>query len=331
MFQLDGFEMKVNPGQQLEGVVRSIDKARRVIHMSSDPDIIKDIKGISIDLLVPDMMVNARIQSTLENGIMLSFLTYFTGTVDIFHLQNIFPSATWKEEYNQHKKGIAMPNKAEVIARILFVDPLTRTVGLTMNSRLVHNNAPPSIDGLTDICVICLFCFDEPRCVVATVGALPCPSTTGRLLLLLNSLSEVKGTSSSKRAKKKSAYNVGSLVEAEITDIKPLEMQLNFGFGFRGRLHITEVTYRSFLKPSGNLLVLMEELSGNPLNISLDTISTNKVGHQTSIMEMVPEYLQASMTSPDKESKAPEWCIRGEARQEFGEKLTLSKMVLLTI
>ena len=43
----------------------------------------KDLKGISIDLLVPGMMVNARVQSTLENGVMLSFLTYFTGTVSM--------------------------------------------------------------------------------------------------------------------------------------------------------------------------------------------------------------------------------------------------------
>lgn len=27
------------------------------------------------------MMVNARVHSVLENGVMLSFLTYFTGTV----------------------------------------------------------------------------------------------------------------------------------------------------------------------------------------------------------------------------------------------------------
>lgn len=39
------------------------------------------MKGISIDLLVPGMMVNARVESTIENGIMLSFLTYFSGTV----------------------------------------------------------------------------------------------------------------------------------------------------------------------------------------------------------------------------------------------------------
>lgn len=36
---------------------------------------------MSIDLLVPGMMVNARVKSILENGVMLSFLTYFTGTV----------------------------------------------------------------------------------------------------------------------------------------------------------------------------------------------------------------------------------------------------------
>lgn len=45
--------------------------------------------------------------------------------------------------------------------------------------------------------------------------ALPSPSTAGRLLLLLNSVSEME-TSSSKRAKKKSSYNVGSLVQAEV-------------------------------------------------------------------------------------------------------------------
>lgn len=46
----------------------------------------KDLKGISIDLLVPGMMVNARVKAILENGVMLSFLTYFTGTVSLLAL-----------------------------------------------------------------------------------------------------------------------------------------------------------------------------------------------------------------------------------------------------
>ncbi|CAI8616647.1 unnamed protein product [Vicia faba] len=73
--------------------------------------------------------------------------------------------------------------------------------------------------------------------VVASVMALPSLETSGRLLLHLN---EVNRTSSSKRTKK-SSYKVGSLVEAEITDIKTFELELKFGFGLHGRVHITEV------------------------------------------------------------------------------------------
>lgn len=45
---------------------------------------------------------------------------------------------------------------------------------------------------------------------------LPSPTTAGRLLLLLNSMNESADTSSSKRAKKKSSYKVGSVVQAEV-------------------------------------------------------------------------------------------------------------------
>jgi rRNA biogenesis protein RRP5 len=79
------------------------------------------------------MMVNARVHSFLENGLMLSFLTYFSGTVsyfsqtrliflalqeclyfisvcsfycqvDIFNLLNSFPSGNWKDDYSKNKK-----------------------------------------------------------------------------------------------------------------------------------------------------------------------------------------------------------------------------------
>lgn len=140
-------ENELNTGKLLQGVVKSIDKARKVVYLSCDPNMVskcltKDVKGISIDLLVPGMMVNARVQSTLENGIMLSFLTYFTGTVDVFHLQNSFPTKSWKDDYVKNKK---------VNARILFIDPSTRAVGLTLNPHLVHNKAPPSLVKIGDI------------------------------------------------------------------------------------------------------------------------------------------------------------------------------------
>ncbi|CAA6662870.1 unnamed protein product [Spirodela intermedia] len=131
----EGFRM-FKTGQLLQGVVKSIDKTRGAVILDSEPElvtnsILQDLKGLSIDQLVPGMMVNAQVHATLENGVMLSFLTYFKGTVDIFHLQNSFPSASWKDEYPQHKK---------VNARILFIDPSTRAIGLTLNRHLILNH-----------------------------------------------------------------------------------------------------------------------------------------------------------------------------------------------
>ncbi|PPD84400.1 hypothetical protein GOBAR_DD18640 [Gossypium barbadense] len=147
-------DVEVRTGQFLQGVIKSIDKTRKVVNLSSDPDTVskcvtKDLKGISIDLLIPGMLITASVRSTLENGIMLSFLTYFTGTVDMCHLQNKFPNKNWKDDYNQNKK---------VNARILFIDPSTRAVGLTLNPHLVHNKAPPSHVNIGDI-------FDQSKVV----------------------------------------------------------------------------------------------------------------------------------------------------------------------
>ncbi|KAB2016493.1 hypothetical protein ES319_D08G100800v1 [Gossypium barbadense] len=98
--------------------------------------------------------------------------------------------------------------------------------------------------------------FVNGQRVIATVMALSSPETSGRLLLHLNSIGEVTETSSSKRAKKKSSYNVGSLVPAEVTEIMPLKLRLKFGIGFCGRVHITEVNDNNVLeKPFGNFKV----------------------------------------------------------------------------
>ncbi|TKW31046.1 hypothetical protein SEVIR_2G079200v4 [Setaria viridis] len=139
MQKADKENVKIEPRQLIQCVVKAIDKTRAIVHLSSDEDlvsksIIKDLKGLSIDHLIPGMMVNARVHSVLENGVMLSFLTYFSGTVDIFNLSNPFPSGNWKDGYSKNKK---------VNARILFVDPSTRAVGLTLNKHLLHLEVPP--------------------------------------------------------------------------------------------------------------------------------------------------------------------------------------------
>ncbi|PIN20215.1 rRNA processing protein Rrp5 [Handroanthus impetiginosus] len=158
--QSDSRNLEISIGQLLQGVVKSVDRARKVVHLSSDADVvskcvIKVLKGISIDLLVPGMMVNARVQATLENGIMLSFLSYFTGTVDIFNLDKTFPPSNWKNDYTKNLK---------FNARILFIDPSTRAVGLTLNPYLVSNKAPLSIVKIGDI-------FDQSKVVRVDKGS----------------------------------------------------------------------------------------------------------------------------------------------------------------
>ncbi|CAK8570928.1 unnamed protein product [Lathyrus sativus] len=143
----EGWNGEVRIGQHVQGLVKSVDKAHKVVYLSPNSDkmsnsVTKDLKGMSIDLLVPGMMVNARVKSILENGVMLSFLTYFTGTVDLFHLHNIYPAASWKDKYIESQK---------VICRILFIDPSSRAVGLTLNPHLVQNRAPPSHVKIGDI------------------------------------------------------------------------------------------------------------------------------------------------------------------------------------
>ncbi|KAK7354984.1 hypothetical protein VNO80_14229 [Phaseolus coccineus] len=153
-----GGEVKI--GKLLQGLVKSIDKVRKVVYLSSDPDTIsksltKDLRGLSIDLLVPGMMVNARVKSILENGVMLSFLTYFTGTVDLFHLQNIYPGTNWKDKYIESQK---------VVSRVLFIDPSSRSVGLTLNPHLVLNRAPPTHVKIGDI-------YDDSKVVRVDKGS----------------------------------------------------------------------------------------------------------------------------------------------------------------
>ncbi|KAM0907252.1 hypothetical protein ACQ4PT_016250 [Festuca glaucescens] len=83
--------------------------------------------------------------------------------------------------------------------------------------------------------------YDYGQRITVVVGSIPNSDPSGRLILLPKASAQDSGLSSSKRAKKKSDHKVGSLVEAEIIDIKPLELILKFGANLHGRVHITEV------------------------------------------------------------------------------------------
>nr|XP_043631998.1 rRNA biogenesis protein RRP5 isoform X2 [Erigeron canadensis] len=204
-------DTKMVVGMLVQGVVKSIDKTRKVVNLSSDPEevakcVTKDLKGIPFNLLVPGMMVNARVLSTLENGIMLSFLTFFTGTVDVFHLGTTLPTSKWKDEYAQNKK---------VNARVLFIDPSTRAVGLTLNRHLVHNNAPPALVKVGDI-------FDDSKVIRVDTGSgllLEIPSAPIPTPAYVN----VSDLSDKEVRKWEKSFKEGSLVRVRVSGFRLLE------------------------------------------------------------------------------------------------------------
>jgi rRNA biogenesis protein RRP5 len=63
----------------------------RAVQVSADPRaaqraVVKEWEGLTLGSLLPGMLVNARVRSVLADGLRVSFLTYFNGTVDCFHL-----------------------------------------------------------------------------------------------------------------------------------------------------------------------------------------------------------------------------------------------------
>ena len=60
---------------------------------------------------------------------------------------------------------------------------------------------------------LCLFSFWS---ITVVVGNIPSSDSSGRLILLPKALAQYSALSESKRAKKKSGYKIGSLVEAEV-------------------------------------------------------------------------------------------------------------------
>jgi rRNA biogenesis protein RRP5 len=85
-------------GQLVQGVVVSVDKKRGTVGLKASPSLVasamvKEYAGLTLELLTPGSMVHARVRAVTKNGLLLSFLTYFTGTVSLkLHFPFMLPS-----------------------------------------------------------------------------------------------------------------------------------------------------------------------------------------------------------------------------------------------
>ncbi|RKO88269.1 hypothetical protein BDK51DRAFT_34830, partial [Blyttiomyces helicus] len=111
-----------------------MDKSSRIISVSLDEEIlaksmIPASQSIAFELLKAGSLVNTKVKAILDNGLQLSFLGYFEGTVDLAHLgKDVKTVEALAERFKVGQK---------LHSRILYVDPAKKHIGLTLIDHLV--------------------------------------------------------------------------------------------------------------------------------------------------------------------------------------------------
>ncbi|KAJ3286606.1 hypothetical protein HK104_008958, partial [Borealophlyctis nickersoniae] len=122
-------------GQLVYAAVLKLDEGRSV-QFTVDPEavaksLIPGKLAPTLETLRAGSLVNAKVKDVLDNGLVLSFLGIFEGTVDWFHVGHpVKDSATDLD--GQFKEG------QKLRARLLFVDSANKRVGLTLTPALMN-------------------------------------------------------------------------------------------------------------------------------------------------------------------------------------------------
>uniref|UniRef100_A0AAQ4Q1H9 Protein RRP5 homolog n=1 Tax=Gasterosteus aculeatus aculeatus TaxID=481459 RepID=A0AAQ4Q1H9_GASAC len=121
---------KLKVGQYLTFQVEGVKNDGRVVHLSVRPPTAvracaESQQGWNLTNLLPGLLVQATIKKVTKHGLILQFLSSFTGQVDVLHME---PEQSYTEGN-------------EVRACVLYVEPSTRLLGLSLRSYLVQPGA----------------------------------------------------------------------------------------------------------------------------------------------------------------------------------------------
>ncbi|GMF45158.1 unnamed protein product [Phytophthora fragariaefolia] len=97
--------------------------------------------SFTLKQLVPGMLLNVRVEDVLENGLSVTFLTFFTATVEQNHM-SLPCERGWQEAYHKGMKARA---------RIISVDYVSKQVTLSMAPHVVHMQVPEPPFSVGDI------------------------------------------------------------------------------------------------------------------------------------------------------------------------------------
>lgn len=118
----------LNVGQYVLVLIEEVKDSGRVVRLSQNPQALMKAcaeteQGWTLDNLLPGLLIHARVKRVTPHGLIVTFLSSFTGVVDFLHLD--------EDKASTYSQG------DEVLARVLYVQPSTRQVGLSLRSHLL--------------------------------------------------------------------------------------------------------------------------------------------------------------------------------------------------
>ncbi|TDH67746.1 hypothetical protein CCR75_005322 [Bremia lactucae] len=135
----------VHKGQNLLVNVQSINTHTNTATVTTDrSQVVKAVTrgdAFALKQLIPGMLLNVRVDEILENGLSVTFLTFFTATVEENHM-SLPCERGWQELYRRGLKARA---------RIVSIDATTKQITLSMAPHVVHLQVPESLYSIGDI------------------------------------------------------------------------------------------------------------------------------------------------------------------------------------
>ncbi|KAJ8365798.1 hypothetical protein SKAU_G00146290 [Synaphobranchus kaupii] len=116
-------------GQYLQCLLQEVKNEGRIARLSVNPAAIaracaETQQGWTLSNLLPGLLVKAEIKEVTPHGLILEFLSSFTGSVDFMHID--------ADDVSSYSTG------DNVKACIIYVEPTTRAVGLSLRSHLLQ-------------------------------------------------------------------------------------------------------------------------------------------------------------------------------------------------
>ena len=147
--------MPLAPGMLLETAVTAVDAARKLVTVACTAEKMRshvplaDDDQPSLQSLLPGDVVTCRVRAVLTDGLVLTFLGLFSGTVDWFHLGEKGTTAGCTPDALRFPQpgrlGAAFSVNDKCKARILCVDATAKKVSLTLRPEIVGMQPPAEL------------------------------------------------------------------------------------------------------------------------------------------------------------------------------------------